>query len=67
MHWHGVMPAITTPFDEGLGVDPRQMRQHGFAAADLVGQVLVAACLARLALQAFDLRAELAHDVGETS
>ncbi len=51
--------------DEGLGVDPRQMCEESFAAADLVGEVLAAARLAGLALQAFDLRAELAHDVGE--
>lgn len=34
MHWHGVMPAMTTCFDSNLGVDHAFMRKHAEAMVD---------------------------------
>ncbi len=51
--------------DERLRLGPRKMRKQGFRLADLDRDFLVAPRLAGLALQAFDLRVELAEDVGQ--
>ena len=51
--------------DLALGVHPVQIEDDRVEPADLAGQLLVAARLARLALQALDLRLELAQDVVE--
>ncbi len=47
-----------------LRLGPRKMEEQRLGSADLLREVLVAPRLARLALQAFDLRLELADDVG---
>ena len=51
--------------DLALRLDPAQMQHDGVELADLGRQLLVAPGLPRLALQAFDLRVELAQDVVE--
>jgi dihydrodipicolinate synthase/N-acetylneuraminate lyase len=34
MNWHGVMPAMTTPFDESLAIDHAFMRRHALWLLD---------------------------------
>src|SRR5262249_56297383 len=49
--------------DLGLRLRPLEMQDDGIELADFARDLLVAARLAGLALQAFDLRGELAKDV----
>ena len=51
--------------DLGLRLRPAQMQHDGVELADLAGDLLVAPRLPGLALQALDLRVELAQDVVE--
>ncbi len=61
-----VAKACLFGIDLSLCVRPEEMAEERFGLADFVGEVLITPRLTGLALQAFDLRAELAQDVRQS-